>query len=729
MELYEFTAIPTAVRFYSEESNFGVYVFNTKDDIPETKYCTNGLRVGVMAGKVQQLELGLEYSVVATLEYNSKYDSHQYNPHTVVALIPKTQDEQMKFLKTQVTKTQAENILAKYPNVVEDVMQGKEIDYSIITGVGKKTWDNIREKIIKNYIISDILVLLQPFGITPKTISKLLKTEPNPVLLKQQIMENPYLLTRIRGIGFRKADKIALAVNPKLRNSEYRMVTFLKWFCRDVADNSGDTWMPLDKLDNAVRDNILECYDLYKDYLDKQTEDNSLLFIENGKVGLRYYYNLEHRIVNLIDTLNSAEIDNKYINIEEGITEAEKKQGFLFTDEQKDVIRKCCIANVSLISGQAGTGKSTILRALTTIYSGQGIECCALSAKAANRITEATGHYAYTIHRLLGFNGGNFKRNEENPLDCGVLIIDEASMINSEIFESLLSAVHIGTKVIICGDDEQLPPIGSGNIFHDLLKIKRYNCCKLTKILRQAERSGIISDSRKIRQNIFPVDRPEKKIVTGELQDMTYAFRSDRETIRDMAIRVYLRSVAESGVDNTIMIMPCKKNRINCTEEINRIILDELLPNAKSLCYGKKEFRVGAKVIQRANNYQNKVFNGEMGTVIDINDEGTAMTVDFGANSDDEEHKVIEYFGETLKEIELSYALTIHVTQGSGYDNVIVLIDNSHFKLLDSCLLYTAVTRAKKRCLLIAEPSAFETCIKKKASERKTWLSLENTET
>ncbi len=728
MGIYEFTAIPTAVRYYSEESNFGVYVFNTKDDIPETKDCTNGMRIGVIAGKVQQLELGLEYSVTATLEYNSKYDSYQYNPRTVVALIPKSQDEQMKFLKTQVTKTQAENILTQYPNVVEDVMQGKEIDYSIITGIGKKTWDNIRDKIIKNYIISDILVLLQPFGITPKIINKLLKTEPNPVLLKQKIVENPYLLTRIKGIGFRKADEIALAVNPGLRTSEYRMVAFLKWFCRSIADDSGDTWMPLDKLDNAVRDNILECYDLYKDYLGKQTEDNSLLIIEGDKVGLCYYYNLEHRVVALIDTLNSAEIDDRGINIEEGIAEAERKQVFLFTDEQKEAIRKCCAANVALISGQAGTGKSTILRALVTIYSGRVIECCALSAKAANRITEATGHPAETIHRLLGFDGGSFKKNEEHPLSCGVLIVDEASMINSEIFESLLSAVRVGTKVIICGDDEQLPPIGSGNIFHDLLTIKRYNCCKLTKILRQAERSGIISDSRKIRQNIFPVDRPEKKIVTGELQDMTYAFRSDREAIRETAIRVYLKSVAENGVDNTIMIMPCKKNRINCTEEINRIILDELLPNAKSICYGKKEFRVGAKVIQRTNNYQNGVFNGEIGTVIDINNEGTVMTVDFGTSSDDFGRKLIDYSGESLKEIELSYALTIHVTQGSGYDNVIVLIDNSHFKLLDSCLLYTAVTRAKKRCLLIAEPNAFETCIKNKASKRKTWLSLENKE-
>lgn len=208
---------------------------------------------------------------------------------------------------------------------------------------------------------------------------------------------------------------------------------------------------------------------------------------------------------------------------------------------------------------------------------------------------------------------------------------------------------------------------------------------------------------------------------------MTYAFRSDREEIRDLAIKTYMKSVADSGVENTIIIMPCKQNRVNCTEEINRIVLDALIPyNGKSLCLGKKEFRVGARVIQRVNNYTNNVFNGEMGTVVDIDTEKYTMIVDFGENTDNlGNSKVIEYNYDTLGEIELAYALTIHVTQGSGYDNVIVIIDNSHFKLLDSCLLYTAVTRAKKRCLLISEPSAFEKCINSKASERKTWLLFE----
>ncbi|MCM1277006.1 MAG: ATP-dependent RecD-like DNA helicase [Lachnospiraceae bacterium] len=703
-------------------------MFNTKEDIPHTESCINGMRVGLLAGKMQQLDLGIEYNIVAELVFNKKYNSYQYNPKIVVALIPKTQEEQINFLKSQVTKTQAENILEQYPNVVEDVMQGKEVDFTIIKGVGEKTWNEIRTRIINNYVISDILVLLQPFGITSKTITKLLKDEPNPTLLKQKLTENPYMLTRIRGIGFRKADEIALIINPKLKVSEYRVKAFVNWYCHNIANDNGDTWLSVEKLDNAVRDNILDCFDLYKEFLNNQTDENSLLIVVGNKVGLRYYYNLEHKIIDLINELNAAKVNNEGIDIESGIAEAERKQDFLFTDEQKEAIRKCCETNVSLISGQAGTGKSSILRALTTIYKNRTIKCCALSAKAANRIKEVTDHDASTIHRLLGYNGGLFKFNKDNRLYCEMLVIDEASMINLEIFCGILEAIQIGTKVIICGDDEQLPPIGCGNIFHDLLKFENYNCCKLTKILRQAEKSGIISDSRKIRQNLFPVDRPERKIITGDLQDMTYAFRSDREEIRELAIKSYMKSVAGSGVENTIIIMPCKQNRVNCTEEINRIVLDALIPyNGTSLCLGKKEFRVGARVIQRVNNYGNNVFNGETGTVVSINEDNFTMLVDFGESAENPgNNKVIEYNYDNLGEIELAYALTIHVTQGSGYDNVIVLIDNSHFKLLDSCLLYTAVTRAKKRCLLIAEPSAFEKCINSKASERKTWLLLES---
>ena len=192
--------------------------------------------------------------------------------------------------------------------------------------------------------------------------------------------------------------------------------------------------------------------------------------------------------------------------------------------------------------------------------------------------------------------------------------------------------------------------------------------------------------------------------------------------MRDQAIDIYPKTVKKFGIDNTIIITPCKKNRMNSTEEINRIIQDALIPvSKKSIKYGKKEFRVGAKVIQRINDYDKNVVNGETGKITRIftNENGVSCaTIQFSPD------KILDYKRDDLASIELAYALTVHVTQGSGYDNVIVLIDNSHFVLLDSCLLYTAITRAKKKCLLISEPSAYNKCIRSKASDRKTWLNL-----
>lgn len=723
MEIYKFKAIPTEVRYYNEESAWGCYIFNTYDDIPQTKEGYNGVGIGTLAGKMQMLSLGLEYEVTASLEYNKKYQRYNYVPQTVISIKPKTISQQARFLETIVTKRQAESILKEYPNVIEDVIDGKEIDVKKIKGIGEKTWESIKCRIEKNYVISDILTLLSPLGISIQSIQKLLNYENNPVLLKQKLKNNPYILTKINGIGFKKADEIALKITPNIKVSNYRVVAFVRWYLNSIANDSGDTWVYRKTLDNAVRDNINECYELYEKFMQEQEFGGKMLVLKEDKVGLKYIYDTEYAIVRKLDQLNSVEpVWN--IDIDVGIKRAEQELGFLYTDEQKKTIRDCCENNVVIITGQAGTGKSTILRGLIEIYKDYIIACCALSAKAAQRIVEATGHDASTIHRLLGYSNGGFTFDENAPLGCDVLVLDEASMVNAEIFLSLLSAVKSGTKVIICGDDEQLPPIGCANIFHDLLRMDKYSCVKLTKILRQAERSGIITDSRKIRQNEYPIESPEPMIVTGELQDMTYVFRKDKEKMRTLGINTYLKTVEEHGVDDTILITPCKQHRVNCTEELNKIIQDRLIPaSSPSVSYGKKEFRVGAKVIQRVNDYEKNVFNGEIGKVIEISDKdkkrGTLTSVKFSDN------KVIEYTRSELASLELAYALTVHVTQGSGYDNVIILVDNSHYKLLDSCLLYTAVTRAKKKCLLISEPSAFSMCIKNKASERKTWLSLE----
>lgn len=732
--IYKFKIVPQQERYYNEDSNWGVYSFTTNDNIPKFYECYDDpfadelkpTKGSSLVGKMQRLTIGMEYTIEAICEYNAKYKSYQYAPKTITTNVPKTAEQQEAYLKTQVTATQARNILAVYPNVVDDVINNKVIDYTVIKGVGEFTWNKIRNNIIENYVISDILILLQPLGVTFSMINKLIAEESNPTLLKDKLLDNPYIMTKIKGLGFKKVDDLALKLNPDVRVSQKRTVAFVKYYLESVGNNDGHTYVTESMLDNAVRDNINECYDCYLTFKERQRENETFLHFISDKVGLMSMYIAESSIHEILLSLNK--MGTKFnINIDEGIKTAEQEQGFEYTDEQKKEIIKACQSPIVLITGRAGTGKSSILRGLVKIYQNYSIAACALSAKAALRITEATGLKASTIHRLLGFNHTDFLYNSEHRLQNDIVILDEASMVNTKLFLALLSAIKEGSKVIMVGDDGQLPPIGAGNVFHDLLSFDEFTCCKLTKILRQAQRSGIISDSAKIREGNNPLQSPQLKIVTGELQDMTYMFRENREGMRELAIKLFLKAAEIDGYGETIILTPCKKDRINSSFEINAIIQNTIIPEGSTaeIKYGNKVLRVGAKVIQRANNYEKNVFNGEIGYITKIgqviddknNNKESVVTVDFG-------DKTIDFSHSELANLDLAYCLTCHLTQGSGFKNVIIIIDNTHYKLLDRCMLYTAITRAKTKCALIAEPSAFQRCLDIQASQRNTWLSL-----
>lgn len=733
-QYYEFNMIPQAERYYNEDTTWGVYFFSTKDDIPELKEFNEdpfnqNSSIGkgcTLTGKMQKLYIGTEYKVKAKLEYSQKYKSYNYVPTIVTANVPKTEAQQELFLQSLVTPTQAKTIIEKYPNIINDVIGNNDnVDITCLKGIGKSTWDNIKEKILDNYVISDILSLLQPLGVTYNLIRKLISNESNPSLLKQNLLDNPYIMTEIKGLGFKKVDDLAMKLNPDMRISKQRVYAFIKYYFEEQGNKYGHTWIFETDLNNVVRDNINECYSIFEEVIQTEKRNGLFLIHKDGKIGLSKYYNTEINTYKILKTLNSYKKEWN-IDVEKAIKESEEQQGFEFTNEQKDVIKKATEENVIVISGFSGTGKTTITRAILNTYKNYSIGCAALSAKASQRITEATGFPASTIHRMLGWDGKGFIHNYNNPLPYDVILIDECSMISANIFYSLVSAVKQGCKVIMCGDNGQLPPIGYGNIYNDLLEKSNDFCVnKLTKILRQAEKSGIITDSVKIRQGVNPLDKPEIKVVNGELQDMTYMFRENREGIRDLAIKTYLKSIEQTGLDETVIIVPRKSNCDNSTFEINRIIQDELInKKVQGINYGILTYRIGAKVIQRANNYDKNVFNGEVGYIKNIwKEKNTQMfSVEFKLGNNT---KMVTFSQGDLENIDLAYALTCHLSQGSGYKNVITIIDNTHYSLLDSCLLYTAITRAKKKSLLIAEPSAFNRCLKEnKTKTRQTWLSI-----
>lgn len=747
-EILKFTATITYEQYYSEDSTWGVFGFSTKDDIPfftkPTKVfdpfgnnqSDNGddKKLSKLVGKMQHLVVGGEYIVKAKYKKDKKYGD-QYNPIAIYAVIPQSRETQLLFLKSMIPEWMAENLINAYPNVVNDVANGtlKTIDYSLVKGVRKITWNKIKDKIINNYLISDIISMLKPIGVTYSMIKKLLSDEPNPVLLKQELEKNPYIMTKIDGIGFKKCDDLALKLKPELIDSTQRLIAFVQYYFKELGEGKGHTWCSEKILRTAISNNVYEC----SDKVDWLLENNEFLHINNGRVGLKYYYDIEMQIYHII--LEKSKL-NTTINLSDEVIQlvikhAEEEQGFEYVVEQLDTIEKSLHRTVSLITGKAGTGKTSIMRAIVKAYMENSymMTASALSAMAAQRITEATEFPAMTIHRTLGCQGLNeFTYNKDNHLITDVAFLDEGSMVNASLFLRWLEAIGDNTRIIISGDYKQLPPIGFGNVFSDLIEMFDDTIVsKLIKPMRQAEKSGILVDANLIRENINPItEKLQPRIIHGELQDMYYMFRNNRQSLFDIAVKTFLKSVESDGIDNVVIAVPRRKECLNSTNELNKVIQEKLLGDVLQCIDGFDiTFKLGSKVMQTVNDYDKNVFNGEIGYITEINErtEGkkkeeycvVTYTDIFGKD------KLIEYTKKELSALDLAYAMTVHKLQGAGRKVVIGIIDNTHYQLLDNCMLYTLLTRAKKRCLLLAEPQAFLQCIRTSHNKRNTWMMLE----
>ena len=743
-EVFNFEVEITYCKYYDSESNWGVFCFSTEDDIPyfieqklnpfdDPSKITTKKKFSTLAGKMQELVIGGKYTVKATYRHDKNYGD-QYVPVAVYAVAPQTEEDQVIFLKSIMAESIADNLVKAYPNIVNDVMLGnvKEIDYNKVKGMGKFTWERTRDTIINNFLISDIIIMLKPLGVTFNMIKRLLDEEPNPVLLKQKLEENPYYATMIKGLGFKRVDALALKLKPEMHDSIERLVAYINYYLRELGDNDGNTWVSKDILKDVVSNNVADCTDKF-DWL---LENNDFLHVEDNKVGLKHYYDIEERILTLLLSKVKYglgfQLDKE--KCDKGIKIAEEEQGFEYTDEQKKVIYHTLLRPVSIISGKAGTGKTSIVRGIIKAFlqNNRSVSACALSAMAAKRITEASGYPAMTIHRTLGCMGINkFTFNKDNKMVTDVAFMDEASMTNARLFLDWLEAIGDNTRIIISGDHKQLPPIGYGNIFSDIINFFDNKVSdKLTKPMRQALKSGILTDANMIRENRNPINTDfEPKTVHGELKDMYYMFRTNRQSLFDIATKTYLKTVEEEGVENVVLIVPRKSDCLNSTYELNNYIQDHLLADVKEqISNNVMTFKLGARVMQIVNDYDNNVFNGEIGYIKDIDKkkEGNKV-IEFCTvvyTDSDGKQKFVDYEKKDLINLNLAYALTCHKCQGSGYKTVIGIIDNTHYALLDNCMLYTMLTRAKKRCLLLAEPQAFLQCIRTSSNKRNTWLSL-----
>lgn len=734
-EIYEFKMYIVKEFFYNEDSSWGSYKIETESSIPYFKFAVknsfsklnNGGYEGSISGNMQKLEENVEYIVKGCLNKHQKY-GYSIEPTYILPTIPKTRSQQESFLRSLITPKQADTLLQEYPNIVQNVMDGNcEIDFSKLKGITNNNFVDIKNKILENFVIADILSVLSPVGITFKMIKKITENISNPILLKQKLLENPYMLTSIDGLGFKKVDDIALKINPELKVSKFRAVSYMKYSLNEAGNNDGHLWLKEQTFKNNFFDNVPECEQFYEEIMKEQIEKSTFLHVENKEIGLKQRYEIESNIFDRLVVIGNAKCgyDITEEHLLNGISIANKEQGFCYDEEQTNNIKQCCKSKVIVLSGLAGSGKSTLARGILNVFkqANMSISCCALSARAGIVIKESTGFDASTIHRLFKIGMTEDDEAKDGFLQTDVLLIDEASMVNSYLLNNILSHTRNDTVVIIVGDDKQLPAIGYGSALRDLLSngnnLKKLGCSiffkRLNKIYRQAEKSGIIHDANIIRENKCPFDKIKNKMITGELKDMFYMFFNDCNDIHKEAINRYMSSVAKDGIENISMITPVKESGINCAKAFNEEIQELLLPDKPFVKYGDKKFREGAKVMQIRNDYDRNVFNGTEGYMISI--EEKSCLIDFDG-------KIQEYSKSNLGDIQLSYCKSVHKMQGDSKQKIICVMDNSSSRMLDSCLLYTALTRAKKSCMVISTPYSFDSCIKhNKQIDRQTYLS------
>lgn len=721
-----------------------------------------------LKGTTCTLEYGTTYKVFCKLAETHEIYGDTYGLIYISKCIDiSSKDKQKEFLKNVLNENLVEKLFDEYDDVIK-LLENRDVKSLMkIKGIGNQVALRMIDEYEESKDYSSIYMELGQLGFTHTFIKKLVDFYKSPDTVIDIVKNNPYDLLRVEGIGFKKADEVACKVG--ITQYDIRRIKgFLLYYLNDQGE-AGRSYLNYQDLMKALYDTLGFIPEEIINATAKQMIDNKdVVVLDNGsKIALKKFYNLEKNIMNELfrlqiglvkvvenDSNKVNSIHDDYIprsfNIGnwETITEnVEEKQGFMFTDEQRAAIKLSLDNHVMALTGGAGVGKTSTANGICSLYSGYSILACALSGKASVRITEATGLPASTIHRALGYQNGEFMFNKENKLAVDIVLIDEATMINGTLFLSLLEAIPTGAKVIIMGDVQQLTPIGNCQVFADILDSNVLPVVKLSKPHRQALRSGIIPTSIKIanQQQIFDGNYTGNVII-GELEDMELDIsgKGNDESISDKIIKHF--QVELEKFHDVMEVQVCVPMRLrgelscyNLNSKIQSIYNPKLSNcNEIEIFLEKKNdeakkyiIRVGDKVINTKNNYKcinsegdtTPVFNGNMGIVKEIEKNGMC-TIDFIGVGE------VLFTKSDCKNLELGYACTVHKLQGSGFCSTIVGLDNSSYIMNNSELLYTAITRAKKYCILVANNYAVVKAIQtKEVKTKQTFLKdmlLEN---
>ena len=596
-----------------------------------------------------------------------------------------------------------------------------------IDGIGPKRISQIKEAWDEQKHIRDLMIFLQAYAIGSGPAIRIFKRYGQGAI--SIVKNNPYkLASEVFGIGFRTADNIAEKLGFD-KNSPVRIEAGIIFVLNHLSEE-GHVYYPSDNLLKKCR----EILSIHSDAVQKAIEsmvlkgdpliDGSLSEDnkpdeKNKSIYLKKYYIAEQGVTEHLLRIYSAKSSFSNINIEKAVKWVQDEINIALAEKQILALKTAAQSKLMIVTGGPGTGKTTVINAIIKIFKelNAKIQLAAPTGRAANRMSETTSFPAKTIHRLLEYmpNQGVFRRNQDNPIDVDVLILDEASMIDTRLMSYLMEAVPDRAVVILVGDNNQLPSVGAGNVLGDIIDSGIIPCIELDEIYRQAEGSNIVLNAHRINKGIMPqLDNINRQT------DFYFIEQDDPERVLSIIIQL-VKSRIPNRFDldpfNDIQVISPMHKGVIGTDNLNKTLQDELNPSESKLVKGYRSFRINDKIMQVKNNYEKEIYNGDMGIITDIDPENQKVKILFN-----QKEAIYEY--SEIDELTLAYAISVHKSQGSEYPAVILPLLTQHYIMLQRNLIYTAITRGKKLVVVTGSKKALEMGLKNnRISKRYTLLS------
>ena len=695
------------------------------DDVVCTGYfsdITEGDQIIAEGSFVEHKQYGIQFTVAS---YEIK------EPETSVAM--------EKYLGSGIIKgvgpALSAKIVKKFGDETFNIIEREPERLAEIKGITEKKAIEIGSQFEEKKEFRNAMIFLNQYGVSNALAMKIYKEYGIKVM--KIVRENPYRLADdIAGVGFKTADEIALRMGFSPESS-MRMKAGIS-FALSMAASNGHTYLLYEDLyEESKRLLGISEAEFENDIYELTIERKIVLKELKGerRVYNNNLYYMELTVARKLLDLN-AKSENNYKVMEAKVKEVEAKTGIKLGDLQRKAVYEAVESGLVIITGGPGTGKTTTINAIIKLFEMQNMEIllAAPTGRAAKRMTETTGMEAQTIHRLLELNGNpeeggsmRFERNELNPLEADVIIIDEMSMVDIYLMYSLLKAVTVGTRLILVGDVNQLPSVGPGKVLKDIISSEKFNVVRLSEIFRQAAESDIITNAHKI--NAGQSIRLDNKSKDFFMLSMSSSIQIQRALVSLIAEK--LPPYVDATKYDIQVLTPSRKGELG-VENLNKILQQYINPPApgkREKQWGEVVFRENDKVMQIKNDYQMEwkivtkkgltikegsgVFNGDGGIIREINEFAGTVTVEF------DEGKIVEYTGATLEELELAYAITIHKSQGSEYPAVIIPLLNAPRPLLNRNLLYTAVTRARKCVTIVGSENSVNEMIQNESEMKR----------